>query len=173
MYMGKYVWVQYSFQDSVDPNVVISNILYFYPFGHHGFRCYRVGVFLFFPVGLGDFSISQIDWPPNSRRAPPPSMFRTSLSHIYTYHSPLNWNTQDNEYDSMTLVSTWKNKNLKTSNVSTAGFSTQQVWVQNVYIRIYIYIYLPRTQMTHIFEDLTHRMEGHPFKKEVSWGLGI
>ena len=41
------------------------------------------------------------------------------------------------------------------------------------YVYIYIYIYLPRTQMTHIFEDLTHRMEGHPFKKEVSWGLGI
>lgn len=38
-----------------------KQILYFYPFGHHGFRCYRVGVFLFFPVGLGDFSISQID----------------------------------------------------------------------------------------------------------------
>ena len=31
----------------------------------------------------------------------------------------------------------------------------------------------PRTQMTHVLEDLTHKMEGHPPKKEVSWVLGI
>ena len=35
------------------------------------------------------------------------------------------------------------------------------------------YIYIPRTQMTHILEDSTHKIEGQPPKKEVSWGLGI
>ena len=32
---------------------------------------------------------------------------------------------------------------------------------------------VPRTQMTHILEDSTHKIEGQPPKKEVSWGLGI
>ncbi len=27
--------------------------------------------------------------------------------------------------------------------------------------------------MTHILEDLTHKMEGQPPQKEVSWVLGI
>ena len=27
--------------------------------------------------------------------------------------------------------------------------------------------------MTHILEDSTHKIEGQPPKKEVSWGLGI
>ena len=27
--------------------------------------------------------------------------------------------------------------------------------------------------MTHMLENLTHKMEGHPSKKEVSWVLGI
>ena len=30
---------------------------------------------------------------------------------------------------------------------------------------IYIYIYIPRTRMTHILEELTHKMEGQPPKK--------
>ena len=38
---------------------------------------------------------------------------------------------------------------------------------------IQLYIYVPRTQMTHILEDLTHNMEGQPSIKEVSWVLGI
>ena len=32
-----------------------KQILYFYPFGHHGFRCYRVGVFFVFSGGTGGF----------------------------------------------------------------------------------------------------------------------
>ena len=27
--------------------------------------------------------------------------------------------------------------------------------------------------MTHILEDLPHKMEGQPFKKKVNWVLGI
>ena len=34
-------------------------------------------------------------------------------------------------------------------------------------------IRVPRTQMTHILEDLTHKMEGQPPKKQVSWVLGL
>ena len=33
-------------------------------------------------------------------------------------------------------------------------------------------IYVRRTQMTHVLEDLTHEMEGQPPKKEVIWVLG-
>ncbi len=33
--------------------------------------------------------------------------------------------------------------------------------------------HIPRTQMTHILEDLTHKMEGQPPKKQVSWVIGI
>ena len=44
------------------------------------------------------------------------------------------------------------------------------------YIYVYIYIYVVlrtyRTQMTHILEDLTHKMEGEPPKKEVIRVLG-
>ena len=36
-----------------------------------------------------------------------------------------------------------------------------------------IKIYIPRTQMTHILEDLTHKMEGQPSKKEVKLVPGI
>ena len=39
--------------------------------------------------------------------------------------------------------------------------------------RLYIYMYIPRTQIIHILEDLTHKMEGQPPKKEVKWVLGI
>ena len=39
---------------------------------------------------------------------------------------------------------------------------------------IYIYyMYIPRTQMTNILKDLTHKMQGQTHKKEVSWVLGI
>ncbi len=31
---------------------------------------------------------------------------------------------------------------------------------------------IPRTQMTHILKDSTHKMEGQPPKKEISWVLG-
>ena len=31
----------------------------------------------------------------------------------------------------------------------------------------------PRIQMTHILEDLTHKMKGQPHKKKVSWVLSI
>ena len=45
------------------------------------------------------------------------------------------------------------------------------------YTCIYIYTHniylLPRTQMTHILEDSTHKMEGQPPEKEVKWVLGI
>ena len=36
-----------------------------------------------------------------------------------------------------------------------------------------LYIYIPRTQMTHTLKDLTHEMEGQPPQKEVSWVQGI
>lgn len=35
------------------------------------------------------------------------------------------------------------------------------------------YIHVPRTQMTHILEDLTRKMEGQPLKREGSWALGV
>ncbi len=41
-----------------------------------------------------------------------------------------------------------------------------------MYINVYIYIYLEPTWKS-ILEDLTHKMEGQPPKKEVSWVLGI
>jgi len=32
---------------------------------------------------------------------------------------------------------------------------------------------MPRTQMTHILEDSTHKIVGQPPKKGVSWVLGV
>lgn len=32
---------------------------------------------------------------------------------------------------------------------------------------------MPRSQMIHIWEDLTHKMDRQPPKKEVSWVRGI
>lgn len=40
-------------------------------------------------------------------------------------------------------------------------------------INVYICIYVPRTQMTHMLEDLTLKMEGQLPKIQVSWVLGI
>lgn len=34
-------------------------------------------------------------------------------------------------------------------------------------------LYVPRTQMTHMLEDLTLKMEGQLSKIQVSWVLGI
>ena len=35
------------------------------------------------------------------------------------------------------------------------------------------HLYIPRTQMSHILEDFTHKMEGQPPKKDVMWVLGL
>ena len=41
---------------------------------------------------------------------------------------------------------------------------------RRIFIHAQIYIYIPRTQMTHILKALTHKMEGQPpEKKEVRW----
>ena len=33
--------------------------------------------------------------------------------------------------------------------------------------------WIPKSQMTHILEDLIHKMEGQPSNKQVKWVLGI
>ena len=38
---------------------------------------------------------------------------------------------------------------------------------------LYPFLSIPRTQMTHILEDLIHKIEGQPSKKGISWVQGI
>ena len=38
-----------------------------------------------------------------------------------------------------------------------------------IYIHLYVCVFVPRTRMTQILEDLTHGMEGQPPKKCQVW----
>ena len=48
------------------------------------------------------------------------------------------------------------------------GSMGYNILLKGVYIAV-----IPRTRMTHILEDSTHKIEGQPPKKGVSWVLGI